>query len=318
MKVNGQPRAQAALIDLSTSPASLANWQTDRYVHPCFSNAFVTYMRDVDFSPDGSYFVIVATGGPNVGTLCDTAARWNTNATGSALEPAWVDVSGGDTLSAVAITGSVVYVGGHQRWMNNYYGSDFAGPGTVDRPGIAALDPINGMPFSWNPGRDRGKAVYGFLATNDGLWVGSDTDRIGGETAPQDRVLPARRRQDPAAHRPLHPARRPLQRPVLGMPGSSTPPSSTASTQAGRASIHWTVVRSGWPTTPTEPPVRHTATAAATPRARGASNSRWTGAFRPPPRARSSTPSGGTRATGLRCSGTSRSPPVPTCRSACT
>ena len=38
------------------------------------------------------------------------------------------------------------------------------------------------MPFSWNPGKDRGKAVYGFLATNDGLWVGSDTDHTAGET----------------------------------------------------------------------------------------------------------------------------------------
>ena len=85
MKVNGQPRPQAALIDLSTTPATLADWETDLYVPPCSSWAFDTYMRDVDFSPDGSYFVIVATGGPNVGTLCDTAVRWNTNATGSGV-----------------------------------------------------------------------------------------------------------------------------------------------------------------------------------------------------------------------------------------
>ena len=83
MKVNNQPRPQAALLDVSTTPASLANWQTDRYIPLCFSNAFDTYMRDVDFSPDGSYFVIVTTGGPNVGTLCDTAARWETNAQGT-------------------------------------------------------------------------------------------------------------------------------------------------------------------------------------------------------------------------------------------
>ena len=100
MKVNTQPRPQVALIDLSTTPASLANWQTDLYAPLCFSNAFDTYMRDVDFSPDGSYFVIGDTGGPNVGTLCDTVVRWNTNATGSGLQPAWVDVTGGDTISA--------------------------------------------------------------------------------------------------------------------------------------------------------------------------------------------------------------------------
>ena len=36
MKVNNQPRPQAALLDVSTTPASLANWQTDRYVPLCF------------------------------------------------------------------------------------------------------------------------------------------------------------------------------------------------------------------------------------------------------------------------------------------
>jgi hypothetical protein len=182
MKVNGSSRPQAALIDLSTNPATLANWQTDGYAAPCNTNAFDTYMRDVDFSPDGSYFVIVDTGGPSTGTLCDTAARWNTAATGSGLQPAWVDVSGGDTLTAVAITGAVVYVGGHQRWMNNYSGRDFAGPGAVSRPGIAALDPTNGVPFSWNPTKDKGVGVFALYSTNAGLWMGSDTDHVAGET----------------------------------------------------------------------------------------------------------------------------------------
>ena len=182
MKVNTQPRPQAAMIDLSTTPASLANWQTDRYVPPCFSNAFDTYMRDVNFSPDGSYFVIVSTGGPNFGTLCDTAARWESNAQGAALQPTWVDATGGDTLSAVAVTGAAVYVGGHQRWLNNWYGSDRPGAGAVDRPGIAALDPVNGLPFSWNPGRDRGVGVFALYSTSAGLWMGHDTDTVAGET----------------------------------------------------------------------------------------------------------------------------------------
>ena len=180
MRVNGQPRPQAALLDLSTTPASLANWETDRYLPQC-SSSFDTYMRDVDLSPDGSYFVIVSTGGPRFGTLCDTAARWETDAQGTALQPTWIDASGGDTLTAVAVTGSVVYVGGHQRWMNNWFGSDTARPGAVARPGIAALDPVNGLPFSWNPGRDRGDGVFALYSTNTGLWMGHDTDRVAGE-----------------------------------------------------------------------------------------------------------------------------------------
>jgi hypothetical protein len=180
MKVNGLSRPQAALLNLSTTPASPADWQTDRYIPPC-SSSFDTYMRDVDFSPDGSYFVIVSTGGPNFGTLCDTAARWETSAQGTALQPTWIDATGGDTLTAVAITGPVVYVGGHQRWMNNWFGRDSAGPGAVPRPGVAALDPVNGLPFSWNPGKDRGVGVFALYSTNAGLWMGSDTDRVAGE-----------------------------------------------------------------------------------------------------------------------------------------
>ena len=76
-------------------------------------------MRDVAYSPDGSYFVVVTTGAPYAGTLCDTAARWETAATGADLQPTWIDYTGGDTLLSVGISEQAVYVGGHIRWLNN-------------------------------------------------------------------------------------------------------------------------------------------------------------------------------------------------------
>src|SRR5215213_11169128 len=114
-------------------------------------------MRDVDVSPDGSYFVIGTTGAYRAGSLCDAASRWELGATGSGQQPTWVDYTGGDTLYSVAITGTAVYVGGHQRRMNNSFAADKAGPGAVAREGIAALDPVNGLPC---PGTPRATAAW--------------------------------------------------------------------------------------------------------------------------------------------------------------
>ncbi len=195
-KVGGVERTQIAMLDLTKTPVALAPWHTNDYpvVDPadptvtwCSPN-FPTWVRDADFSPDGSYFVVVTGGANRPNRLCDTAARWETTATGMNLDPTWVDWTGGDSLTTVAVTGTAVYIGGHQQWMNNpYIGGNCGvcpgpGPGGVARSGIAALDPINGLPLSWNPGRARGLGIWAFLATADGLWQGSDSDTLGGET----------------------------------------------------------------------------------------------------------------------------------------
>jgi Domain of unknown function (DUF5122) beta-propeller len=184
LTADGLDRAQIAILDLTTTPVSVSSWETNSFKPACSSH-FDTYIRDVKWAPDGSYFIVGDTGaffgGPNSGVLCDSVSRWEGNTSGAGQLPTWADYSGGDSITQVAVTGTAVYAGGHQRWENNPFAGDAAGPGAVGRMGIAALDPVNGMPFSWNPGRDpRGSGVWGLLATPDGLWVGSDTGYIDG------------------------------------------------------------------------------------------------------------------------------------------
>jgi Malectin domain len=192
--VGGLTRSQLAVLDVGGATATVASWSTDRFdrAHNSCAGVFDTFTRDIDISPDGSYFVVSATGafagGAGSATLCDSTSRWNLASTGD--DPAWIDYTGGDTTYGVAVTGGAVYVGGHMRWENNPYQGDQAGPGAVAREGIAALDPVNGLPLSWNPGRTRGVGAQALFATTQGLWVGSDTTRIGSVTHGRIALMP--------------------------------------------------------------------------------------------------------------------------------
>jgi hypothetical protein len=188
--VGGVAHDQAVMLNLSGSTAGLANWATTFYNGAC-SSSFASYMRDLDISPDGSYVVVSTTGAYGGSTSpCDTTARWEMTATGSGQVPSWIDYTGGDTTYAVANTGTAVYVGGHFRWENNAFAGDSASAGAVPRQGLAALDPANGLPFAWNPGRTRGVGVFDILATTAGVWFGSDTDVFAGQRHPRIALFP--------------------------------------------------------------------------------------------------------------------------------
>lgn len=193
-KVAGQPRMQIAAIDLTRN--ALLPWSTQRYPNDtsgplafqCLS-VFSTPMRDVEFSADGRFFVVVTTGGApdrNTRSLCDTAARWETPGAsgGAGSRETWFNCTGGDTLLSVAVTapGGAVYVGGHQRWLDNCGGQDTATPGAFAASGIGAIDAVTGKAIrTWNPGRTRGVGAEELVAQREGLYIGSDTDRLAGE-----------------------------------------------------------------------------------------------------------------------------------------
>ena len=182
--VNGVTRSQIAQFDIGGSTASLSPWYTTLFTSSCSRN-FETIMTDVEYSPNGSFFAVSTTaawGGMSSatgGNGCDVVARFESSSRSSTAKATWTAYTGGDTTWTVEVTDKVVYAGGHQSWQNNPIGANVAAQGAVPRPGIAALDVVNGMPWSWNPTRTRGVGVQDMLATSQGLWVGSDTDRIG-------------------------------------------------------------------------------------------------------------------------------------------
>ena len=182
--VGGLERYRAVMIKLGTT-ATVAPWSYPPFKNLCKNTAQPDYLRDVDFAPDGSYFVVAATGHvpatpEGVGRdVCDAAARFET-AVPAPARPTWVNYTGGDTLHSVAVTGAAVYVGGHQRWLDNDESVDWKGPGAVDRPGVGAIDPVTGKALPWNPTKTRGVGTKVIYPTSTGVWFGSDGKYFGG------------------------------------------------------------------------------------------------------------------------------------------
>jgi len=180
--VSGRLRHRAFLADLGETSATLNGWYYSPLTKPCKSTSAQrqAYLSDVDYSPDGSYFVVVSTGfiprlESEIGeTICDAAARFDVDIL-APYRPVWINYTGGDTIWSVSVTGAAVYVQGHFRWLDNPYGVNSAGPGAVTRRGVGAINPETGMALGWNPGSPAqigGKALY---PTPEGMWFGSDS-----------------------------------------------------------------------------------------------------------------------------------------------
>lgn len=194
--VAGSTRWRAFMLNLGTTSGSLSTWYYSHLNERCRAAKLPAQLRDVDFSPDGLFFVIVATGfipqaGNETTSLCDATFRFETgppNPPVTTVSPTWKNYTGGDTIHSVVVTNAAVYIQGHFRWVSSS-GSGCNGS-CVARQGIAALNPSNGAALAWNPSKDRGVGGKDLLLTPAGLWVPSDTIHIGGEIHERLAFLP--------------------------------------------------------------------------------------------------------------------------------
>jgi hypothetical protein len=193
LTVDGQSRERLFVADLSGTSADLDPWYYLGFKKKCVSThpRRLAYLQGVDFSPDGSYFVVTSTGinpltvddtWPDGDTpphsICDAAARFDLS---DMSTPVWVNYTGGDSIWTTAVTGSAVYVQGHFKYLNNPGRLGHVVPGAVSRPGIGAINPDNGLALEWNPEKPAQMGGKAFLVTPDGLWVGSDSQKFFGE-----------------------------------------------------------------------------------------------------------------------------------------
>jgi len=182
--VAGQHRQQIFMLDLG-SEVTLDNWYSAEFNAYCaVTEPF--YLRAAAWSPDGATVYTAATGkkpasgpGYNVNDpragLCDAAAAFPSTSVSTQTHK-WVNYNGCDSYYSIAADANDVYVGGHERWVNNSNGCNVAGPGALSRPGISALSPATGLGTDWNPTRDRGIGADDLMITTSpaGLWVSDD------------------------------------------------------------------------------------------------------------------------------------------------
>jgi len=136
--VTSYARDQIVSIDLTTPTATIdPNWNTDAYTTP----ASTTHTTATCVTSAGRR-TASSSWSPRRAATSAAASRTATRPAASKrppaafdVQPTWKAVHGTDSLYSVAVTTSAVYVGGHQRWLDNPYGQDYPGPGAVPRPG---------------------------------------------------------------------------------------------------------------------------------------------------------------------------------------
>lgn len=212
LQVNSQSRPRLALISTGGGIGDTAT--LENFAVPLLSNncsAQHDYINGIDFSPDGSFFVISDTGYGSNGQpgICDAIARFNITETGTSVTPVWINFTGGDSFRSVAVAGSVVYAGGHQRWLNNECGNNsVCEANAVLVGGIGAIDANTGLALPyWHPMTGRGRGTQSLMTypagtypgSDGGLILGTDVHNIGGGTHYELAMFPLTSTATPAA-----------------------------------------------------------------------------------------------------------------------
>jgi hypothetical protein len=177
----GQPRRQIAMLDLGTTTATTDAWYPTEFNQNC-ATVEPFYAQAASWSPTDSTVYVATTGykpanGPGFSTsspragLCDTASAFPSTST--VVSHTWINYAGCDSLYSTAADASTAYFGGHERWANDSFGCDTAGPGAVSAQGMVGLSPASGS-VTFNPSRARGLGADDMLITTAGLWIASD------------------------------------------------------------------------------------------------------------------------------------------------
>jgi hypothetical protein len=170
--VSRHSRRQLFVIVLGTR-ATLGAFNPPQFHQSCASD-MPQYVRAAAWGPKDGRIAVADTGGSGDSPLCDAVALYSFRPTTS--RPLWVNRTGCNSLYSIAVTASDVYVGGHQRWLDDDTGCGSADATAVSRPGIGAVSQSTGRATSWNPTRSRGVGADDMLLTSAGLWVASDTN----------------------------------------------------------------------------------------------------------------------------------------------
>lgn len=192
-------------IDGTGGVSSVSSWNAPTYLDASQSkcNPKDTWARGVDWSPDGQYFDIAASGGGGFNAwpgLCDALSRF-AYTTNSDATPALVNFTGYDSLFAVCDTGDYLYTGGHNKNLSAAIYVNGRKVRTVRQAhyGIGAIyaNPTNpnygfAVP-TWNNTDQTGRgagwasclAVGGGPSVGGGVYVGGDAPKVNGNAAIQ-------------------------------------------------------------------------------------------------------------------------------------